>query len=64
MGYINVTRWRYLEPQPAQQVRDFHGAAMIADDGSEIPITESMVTSALESVHRAWQQANTSRSHR
>ena len=64
MGYNNVNQWGLHEPQPSQRVRDFHGAAMIAEDGSEIPITESMVSGALESMHRAWQQANTSRRHR
>ena len=42
--------------RPHKYVRDFHGAAIIAEDGTEIPITESMVSGALESMHRQWCQ--------
>ena len=41
--------------------RDFHGAAIIADDGTEVPITESMVSGALESMHKEWEAAHMSR---
>lgn len=61
MGYDNANQWRYHKPRPNQPVRDFHGAAVITEDGTEVPITESMVDGALESLHRAWQRANAAR---
>ena len=34
--------------------RDFHGAAVIAPDGREIPITEEMVSRSLAALDASW----------
>ena len=40
--------------EPAQEP-DFHGAAIIDEQGREIPITENMIRSAIEQLDRNWQ---------
>ena len=40
--------------EPGQEP-DFHGAAIIDEQGREIPITESMIQRAIEQLDRCWQ---------
>ena len=70
MGYNNdVNQWGdahaggHMGDFPGRDFagRDFHGAAIIAEDGTEVPITESMVSGALESMHKEWEAAHVSR---
>lgn len=41
--------------------RDFNGAAVVLPDGRELPITESMVNDALDSLDAKWRRAHQSR---
>ena len=62
MGYnYEPDHWDPPGARPGHFTRDFHGAAVIADDGSEIPITESMVAQALDRLHADWERANAAR---
>ena len=36
---------------------DFHGAAIVAENGEEIPITEAMIQRALAQLIRDWEVA-------
>lgn len=45
---------RQSKPRRPEAEPDFHGAAIIDEQGREIPITESMVQRACEKLERAW----------
>ncbi|MCV6603721.1 MAG: hypothetical protein OIF34_00335 [Porticoccaceae bacterium] len=41
------------DKQPPPSEADFHGAAIVGEDGQEVPITEEMVKSACEDLDNA-----------
>jgi hypothetical protein len=43
------------QQNPSDHAKDFHGAALIDEQGREVPITEDMIRRACETLEHRWQ---------